>query len=181
MTDAEDVVQEAWIRWQRVDAATIDSPAAYLTTVTSRLGLDRLRSRYRHQAEYVGPWLPEPLLRNLQSPEEMAELSDSLTTAFLVMLERLVSRRTFGRAVSRRLQEPFGAVAQVVGKKVEATRQVASRARRKLRSEPPCVVDPPAASRRAADGLAAALLAGDMEYVKAVAAADVVLVPMAGA
>ena len=65
LADAEDVVQEAWIRWQRTDVAELERPEAWLTTVTSRLGLDRLRARQRDRAEYVGPWLPEPLIEPL--------------------------------------------------------------------------------------------------------------------
>jgi RNA polymerase sigma-70 factor (ECF subfamily) len=61
LTDAEDVVQEAWLRWQRVDLATVQRPAAWLTTVTSRLAIDRLRAQRRRREEYVGPWLPEPI------------------------------------------------------------------------------------------------------------------------
>ena len=65
VSDAEDVVQDSWLRWQAADRSTIESPPAWLTTVVSRLGIDRLRARRREQERYVGPWLPEPLLGSL--------------------------------------------------------------------------------------------------------------------
>jgi len=86
--DAEDVVQEAWIRWQAVDPTGLERPAAWLTTVTTRLALDQLRSRSRRREDYVGPWLPEPLV-SAPGPEEAAELADSLTLGFLTLLDRL--------------------------------------------------------------------------------------------
>ena len=88
LADAEDVVQEAWIRWQRTDVDEIERPEAWLTTVTSRLGLDRLRARQRDRADYVGPWLPEPLLTAPDVAEDV-ELADSVSMAMLLVLETL--------------------------------------------------------------------------------------------
>src|SRR5271169_6292063 len=86
--DAEDVVQDAWLRWQAVAPGSIERPAAWLTTVTTRLCLDRVRTARRRREDYVGPWLPEPVVIE-PGPEDAAELSDSLTLGFLTMLDRL--------------------------------------------------------------------------------------------
>jgi RNA polymerase sigma-70 factor, ECF subfamily len=131
LTDAEDIVQEAWIRWQQSDRAVIERPEAWLTTVVGRLGLDRLRARQRERAEYVGPWLPEPLVRE-PDPAELAELSDSLTTAFLLLLERLSPVERLVLLLADVFEEPFAAVAEITGRSEAATRQLAVRARRKL-------------------------------------------------
>ncbi len=138
VADAEDVVQEAWLRWAAVDPATIDSPPAWLTTVVSRLSLDQLRRRRRDQERYVGPWLPEPLVEPASpepGPAARAELADSLTTAFLLLLEQLSPTERAVVLLTDVFGEPFDAVAQIVGKSPAATRQVASRARRRLRAE----------------------------------------------
>ncbi|MCU1397902.1 MAG: polymerase, sigma-24 subunit, subfamily [Acidimicrobiales bacterium] len=185
LTDAEDVVQEAWVRWHRTDTALLDSPQAWLTTVVSRLGIDRLRARQRDQSTYVGPWLPEPLVAVDDDPASAAELSDSLTTAFLVMLERLSANERLVLLLADVFQQPFSAVAEVVGKSEEATRQLAVRARRKVRAEQD--LRPSAAAPSRVDQLAvanefvAALVAGDERRVRELLGADVVLVSDGGA
>ncbi|MCU1396820.1 MAG: polymerase sigma factor SigJ [Ilumatobacteraceae bacterium] len=185
LSDAEDVVQEAWVRWDRTDRAVLDNPAAWLTTVVSRLGIDRLRSRRRHQTEYVGPWLPEPLVAVDDDPASVAELSDSLTTAFLVMLERLSPNERLVLLLADVFDQPFATVAEVIGKSEEATRQMAVRARRKVRVEQ--ALQPSAANPNRSDQLAianefvAALVRGDETRVRALLGADVVLVSDGGA
>ncbi len=114
LADAEDVVQEVWLRWAAVDQQSIERPAAWLTTVTSRLGIDRLRARHRDRVDYVGPWLPEPLMTDPQAdPAAISELSDSLTTAFLVMLERLSPIERLVVLLVDVFGESFRAVAEV--------------------------------------------------------------------
>ena len=88
LADAEDVVQEAWLRWQAVEWGTIERPEAWLTTVTARIALDRLRAVRSRREDYVGPWLPEPVVVS-PGPEESAELAETLTLGFLTLLERL--------------------------------------------------------------------------------------------
>ena len=134
VADADDVVQDAWIRWSRADHESIERPAAWLTTVVSRLGLDRLRSRRREQVDYVGPWLPEPLIRPIgaDDPENASVLADSLTTSFLVMLERLSPEERLVVLLVDVFGEPFASVATLLDRTDEACRQIAVRARRKL-------------------------------------------------
>jgi RNA polymerase sigma-70 factor (ECF subfamily) len=139
LTDAEDVVQEAWLRWQRVDVATVQRPAAWLTTVTSRLAIDRLRAQRRRREEYVGPWLPEPIAtggapgaHDRWAPEAAVELAESLELGFLIVLDALgpVERAVF--VLADVFAVPFAEIAAAVDRSPEACRQLASRARRKV-------------------------------------------------
>ncbi len=131
--DAEDAVQETWLRWQAADRSTIDNPRAWLVTACTRLCIDQLRSARHRRETYVGPWLPEPLVsETAPSAAEELERSETLTTAFLLLLERLtpVERAAY------LLQHVFGlehaAVATALDRSDAATRQLVSRARRKL-------------------------------------------------
>jgi RNA polymerase sigma-70 factor (ECF subfamily) len=176
VTDAEDVVQDAWLRWQGVDRSTIDNPAAWLTTVTSRLGLDRLRAQQRRKEDYVGPWLPEPMAGG-PGPEERAELAESLTLGFLTVLDRLgpVERAVF--LLADVFGESFPAVARAVGKSEEACRQIASRARRRVRQER---AGARAADRTLLEKLVFAIGAGDVDGVIGLLAPEVVVVSDGG-
>jgi RNA polymerase sigma-70 factor (ECF subfamily) len=176
LTDAEDVVQEAWLRWQRADRAGIDNPAAWLTTVTSRLSLDRLRAQRRRKEDYVGPWLPEPLVGG-PGPEERAELAESLTLGFLAILDRLgpVERAVF--LLADVFGEPFPAIAAAVGKSEVACRQIASRARRRVREER---AGAHPADRSLLERLVLAVSAGEVDAVMQLLAPDVVLVSDGG-
>lgn len=182
VADAEDVVQDAWLRWQAADERQIERPAAWLTTVVTRLALDRLRAQRRRRQRYVGPWLPEPLLLE-RGPEELAELSESLTIGFLVLLDNL---QPLERAVYL-LVEVFGhayaEVAHTVGKSEAACRQIVSRARRRLRQGHEGLSR---RDRRVADAdrvvheLLVAIAAGDVEAALSRVAPDVVLVTDGG-
>lgn len=187
--DAEDVVQDAWIRWARSDLEVVERPAAWLTTTVSRLGLDRLRARRRDRTDYVGPWLPEPIVAPLDgrpapagappAPEEAAELADSLTTAFLVMLERLSPEERLVVLLADVFAEPFPAVADLLGRTPDATRQLAVRARRKLAAEGERRADAtraPAVEQLAvAAAFVEAVVRGDLPAVKALLHPDTVL------
>jgi RNA polymerase sigma-70 factor (ECF subfamily) len=182
VTDAEDVVQDAWFRWDRADRDSIERPAAWLTTVVGRLGLDRLRARQRERADYVGPWLPEPLVRE-PDPSEFAEVSDSLTTAFLILLERLNPLERLVVLLADVFGESFSAVAEIAGRTEPAVRQIAVRARRKLHDgERPLAQPSPTAEQRevAARFLRAAVM-GDRDAVVALLHPDVVLLSDGGA
>lgn len=142
LADAEDVVQLAWLRWSDPDRAPVERPAAWLTTVVSRLAIDRMRQQQRRREDYVGPWLPEPVAVRADSsgdagadPARAAELADSVTFGFLVLLDRLnpVERAVF--VLAEVFGEPFPEIAELVGKSPEACRQIASRSRRRVREE----------------------------------------------
>lgn len=177
LADAEDIVAEAWARWWATDRSTLASPEAWLTTVTTRVAIDWLRSARRSREAYVGPWLPEPLVTE-PGPEESAELADSLTLGFLAVLDRLepVERAVF--LMADVFSVPFADIAASVDKSPEACRQIASRARRKLRASGP---RPRRGDRHSVDELLMALWTGDMVAVLERLAPDVVCITDGGA
>jgi RNA polymerase sigma-70 factor (ECF subfamily) len=133
LADAEDVVQEAWIRWAARDVASVENPGGWLTTVTTRLALDRLRAQRRRREVYVGPWLPDPV-PTARTVEETAELAGSLAVGFLVLLDSLGPFERVAFLLGDVFGEPYSVIAQVLGKNEPACRQLVSRARRKLHS-----------------------------------------------
>lgn len=175
--DADDVVQEAWLRWQAAEVGTVERPEAWLTTVTTRLALDRLKAQRRRREDYVGPWLPEPVVL-APGPEETAELAETLTFGFLAVLDRLgpVERAVF--LLVDVFGVPYPDVATTVDKTEVACRQIASRARRRVREGHPRAPSGP--ERRLVDELIAAVLAGDVDATLASLAPDAVLVSDGG-
>lgn len=130
MMDAEDVVQDTYLRWMGVDAKRVDSPTAFLTTTVSRIAIDRLRSAKTRRESYVGPWLPEPLLRSVEpDPADVVSAAESLSISMLMALERL---QPVERAVLL-LREVFDydyvEIADIVDKSPDNCRQIARRAR----------------------------------------------------
>jgi len=129
--EAEDILQEAYLRWQQVTPDEIDSPKSYLSAIVTRLCIDRLRSAQVRREEYIGPWLPEPLIANPSTgPDKTVELSESLSMAFLVILENLkpIERAVF--LLHEVFDYDYQAIARIVGKSEANCRQIASRARR---------------------------------------------------
>src|SRR4051794_22433025 len=176
-TDAEDLVQESFLRMHREqqEGADIDSPRAFLTTVVTRLSIDHLRSARVRREEYVGEWLPEPLLVDPgPGPADHAELSDTLSLAFLVLLESL---SPLERAVFL-LHDVFGysfaEIGETVERSEESCRQLASRARRAIDAAKPRF-DPSEEERRRVAEQFFAALAGDASDIAAVLSEDVVL------
>jgi RNA polymerase sigma-70 factor (ECF subfamily) len=182
--DAEDVVADVWPRFA-AHAHEIRSPAAWLTTVVSRAALDLLRSARVRREQYVGPWLPEPLVHDLDGrplggrsddPAELAELGESVRMAFLVVLDLLSPEQRVAVVLHDALGVPFDQVAQVLDVTTEAARQHAVRGRRRLHDAalpPPAQV---AEQQRVLGDLQQALLAGDPDRIASLLAPDVVLV-----
>jgi RNA polymerase sigma-70 factor (ECF subfamily) len=133
-SEAEDVLQDAWIRARQDEAADVRSPRAYLTTIVTRLCIDHLRSAERTRMEYPGPWLPEPVAAPNQ---ESAALASSLTTAFLVLLEQLAPTERAVFLLREVFELDFGEIARIVGKSDANTRQILTRARGRLRAAHP--------------------------------------------
>lgn len=178
--DAEDVVQEAWVRFCRVELDGIDNPSAWLTTVVSRLSLDRLRVLSRRREEYVGPWLPEPVATGESAdPAAAAELADSLTLGFLVLLDELGPTERVVFLLADVFGEPYVRIAEMVGRSEAACRQIASRARRRLRRDPDAPV-PRRADRELLDQLVHAVGRADAEAVAALLHPDVRLLSDGG-
>ena len=195
-SDAEDIVQDAWLRWQRQgdDRALIDRPAAWLTTVVSRLSLDLLRARQRDRADYVGPWLPEPVLL-VDDPSVTVERRDSLRLGFVHLLERLNPRERVAFVLADVFDEPHQSISTVLDESVVNCRQLVSRARRKLTAAP--TIDTASTSAAAAanasimppmgpssagalDAFLAAAAGGDVDALLAALAPGVVLVSDGG-
>jgi RNA polymerase sigma-70 factor, ECF subfamily len=171
--DADDIVQEAWIRWQRADRSAIDNPAAWLTTVTSRLALDRLTSAQARREQYVGPWLPEPLATGA-GPDELVAATDSLTLGFMRVLETLqpVERAVF--LLHDVFELPFGEVAAAVDRNEPATRQIAKRARDRVRAGRPRLTAEPADVQALSEAFLTAMFEGDVDALAAMLTDDVV-------
>jgi RNA polymerase sigma-70 factor (ECF subfamily) len=185
VADAEDAVQEAWLRWRRTERTSVRNPEAWLVSVVTRLTIDRLRSAQVRREQYVGPWLPEPLVGGPlvdTEPEAAAEMADSLTFAFLVLLDELNPTE---RAVFL-LREVFGygydEIADSVGRSAEACRQLVSRTRRRLDGD---LVElrraDPTHERRMVGDMVTALLDGDVDRLLDLLSPDVVFLSDGGA
>jgi RNA polymerase sigma-70 factor (TIGR02957 family) len=178
VSDAEDVVQEGFLRLHRARAGgeRIQSPRAYLSTVVSRLSLDHLRLARVRRETYVGEWLPEPLVASADDdPARQAELADSLSLAFLVLLESLSPEQRAAFLLREVFDEPYDRIAEVVGTSEQNARQLASRARRHVEERRPRFE----ASREQREELATRFFAaaeeGDLEGLEELLAQDVVL------
>ena len=188
--DAEDVVQETWLRWGSVDSADVANPAAWLTTVATRLSLDRLRSAQRSRTSYVGPWLPEPLLGGPtpdpdtdadHDPERRALLAESVTLGFLALLERL---GPVDRAVLL-LHDVFGwpyrEVGEMIGRSESAARQIGRRARERMSGDRVRFDPDPDRVRELSEAFLEAVTAGDIESLTSMMVEDVVHIGDGGA
>ena len=178
-SDAEDVVQESWLRWAEVDHAAVRDPRAYLVRIVTRQALNRLRTVARRREEYVGEWLPEPLAT---SPDVAAdvELAESVSIAMLTVLETLghVERAVF---VLRELFDTaYEEIAEAVDKSPAAVRQIAHRARQHVAARRPRASVSTTEQRAAVDGLVAAIRNGDLQGLLDVLAPDVVVVADGG-
>jgi RNA polymerase sigma-70 factor (ECF subfamily) len=177
--DAEDVVQETWLRWAKVDQTDVREPRAYLVRIATRQALDRLRTLARRREEYVGQWLPEPLLTSPDIAEDV-ELAESVSIAMLTVLETLgpVERAVF--LLREVFDVPYDEIAAAVGKSAAAVRQVAHRAREHVAARRPRMSVSRAEQQEAVERFQAALTAGDLQGLLDVLAPDVVLVADGG-
>jgi RNA polymerase sigma-70 factor, ECF subfamily len=165
LADAEDIVQDAWLRWAGAEADSITDLRAWLTTVVSRLGLDRLRSAALRRETYVGEWLPEPVVTGLDGSDPLAAVvaGEDARFAAMVVLERLTPDQRVAFVLHDGFAVPFGEIASVLGVSDASARQLASRARRAVASTPEPAADD--THNEVAGALMAALAAGDMNAV----------------
>jgi RNA polymerase sigma-70 factor (ECF subfamily) len=171
--DAEDVLQETWLRWAGVDLGTVRDQRAYLIRITTRQALSRLRTLGRRKESYIGPWLPEPLLTAPGVAEDV-ELADSVSVAMLLVLETLtpaeravfVLREVFGLG--------YGEIAEAVGKSPAAVRQIAHRARAHVAARRPRGIVSPAETQDAIEAFQRAAETGDLQSLLDILAPDVV-------
>ena len=173
-TEAEDAVQEAWLRVARADTDAVANLGGWLTTVVARICLDMLRARRSRREDYVGSWLPEPIVTIENGPEEEAVLADAVGIALLVVLDTLAPAERLAFVLHDMFAMPFDEIAPIVDRSEAATRQLASRARRRLQgaTHPP---DPDLREqRRVVDAFLAAARAGDFEALLEILDPDVV-------
>ena len=173
--EAEDMLQEAFLRWQRAAAEEIASPKAYLSTIITRLCIDHLRSAQVQREDYIGPWLPEPLVTDVSAmPHGALALTESLSMAFLVILESLkpVERAVF--LLREVFDYEYVEIAEMVGKSEVHCRQLVSRARRYVAERRPRFEVPLEQQQQAVDQFMQALSGGDVEGLLTVLAEDVV-------
>jgi RNA polymerase sigma-70 factor (ECF subfamily) len=135
--EAEDAVQEAMLRWYGADTVEIRSPEAWLTTVVSRICLDRLRVLAAEREAYIGPWLPEPLVGEAPSPERQVELASDLSLALLMVLERLSPEERAAFLMHDTFDCGYPEISRVLGKSEAACRQIVHRARERIRRDRP--------------------------------------------
>ena len=175
--EVDDAVQEAWLRLSRVDAAGIDNLGGWLTTVVARVCLDMLRSRQSRREEAFTPDVPDPVATGTQgsSPEQEALLADSVGLALLVVLDRLAPAERLAFVLHDMFAVPFEEIGPIVGRSPEAARQLASRARRRVRGGAEAADPDLVQQRQVVDAFIAALRAGDFEGLLAVLDPDLVV------
>jgi RNA polymerase sigma factor (sigma-70 family) len=176
LSDADDVVQEAWLRLNRSDTGSVENMRGWLTTVVARLCLDELRARRARREDSVGTWLPEPVVtaEGGDDPEREALLADSVGLALLVVLETLTPPERLAFVLHDMFALPFEEIAPIVGRTPIATRQLASRARRRVRGAAPHPDGDLAEQRAVVDAFLAAAREGDFEALVAMLDPDVV-------
>ncbi|WP_020390967.1 RNA polymerase sigma-70 factor [Kribbella catacumbae] len=173
-TDAEDVLQETWLRWAAVDHSTVREQRAYLVRITTRQALNRLRSLGRRKESYVGSWLPEPLLTAPDVADDV-ELSDSVSMAMLLVLETLTPTERAVFVLRDVFALEYDEIAEAVGKTPAAVRQIAHRARAHVAARRPRGVVSQAESRNAVEAFQRAVTTGDLQSLVDILAPDVVL------
>ena len=176
MAEADDAVQDAWLRASRSDAAEVANVRAWLTTIVARVSLNMLRARRTHREESYGGRLPDPVIvaEDAWQPEEQAVLADSVGLALLVVLDTLSPAERLAFVLHDMFAMPFEEIAPIVDRSVAATRQLASRARRRVQGAAPSPDRDLAEQRRVVDAFLAAARAGDFDGLIAVLDPDVV-------
>lgn len=180
LDDAEDVVQEAWLRLQRTELDSIDNPAAWLTTVTTRLAIDRLRQRQRSREDYVGPWLPEPIAAT-DDPTRSVEMAESLTAGFLVLLETLGPNERAAFLLVEVFGESYTRCAEILERTEASCRQLVHRARVRIEEGRPRFKAAPAEAEQVAAAFALATTSGDMDALLALISDEIQLISDGGA
>nr|WP_318219413.1 RNA polymerase sigma-70 factor [Streptomyces sp. SCL15-6] len=172
--DAEDVLQETWLRWAGVDLAEVRDPRAYLVRITTRQALTRLRTLGRRKESYVGSWLPEPLLTTPDVAEDV-ELADSVSMAMMLVLETLTPTERAVFVLREVFDLDYDEIAEAVDKSPAAVRQTAHRARAHVAARRPRGVVSPTETRDALDAFQRAVRTGDLQGLLDILAPDVVL------
>jgi RNA polymerase sigma-70 factor (TIGR02957 family) len=177
--DAEDVLQETWLRWVRVEAAQVREPRAYLVRITTRQALNRLRTRQRSRESYVGSWLPEPVLTAPDVVDDVL-LAESVSTALMLVLETLSPTERAVFVLREVFRVEYDEIAAALDKSAPAVRQIAHRAREHVEARRPREVVSAEQTRAALTSFQRALATGDLQGLLDVLAPDVVLLADGG-
>lgn len=172
VADAEDIVQETWIRWQNTDRTQVQEPVAFLTTIATRLSINVLQSSRTKRETYIGPWLPEPVNTD-DDPALGAERAEALQFAILLTLEKLTATERAAYILREAFDYPYPRIAEVISSSVVSARQLVSRARAHISSARVATVDP-IAQRRLLEAFLTAAQKGDAKELEKLFAADVV-------
>ncbi|WP_326732248.1 RNA polymerase sigma-70 factor [Streptomyces phaeochromogenes] len=177
--DAEDVLQESWLRWADVDQSQVRDARAYLVRIVTRQALNRLRALSRSREEYVGEWLPEPLLTSPDVAEDV-ELAESVSIAMLTVLETLGPTERAVFLLREVFEMPYGEIAEVVGKSAATVRQIGRRAREHVAARRPRVRVSRSEQQAVVERFLLALRTGQLQELMAVMSPDVVLIADGG-
>lgn len=177
--DAEDVLQETWLRWVKVDLAQVRDQRAYLVRITTRQSLNRLRTMKRRKEAYVGPWLPEPLLTTPDVAEDI-ELAESMSMALMIVLEALSPTERAVFVLHEAFDVSYDEIADAVDKSPAAVRQIAHRARQHVDARRPRETVSPSETRTVLESFQRVFETGDLQGLLDVLAPDVVLVSDGG-
>jgi RNA polymerase sigma-70 factor (ECF subfamily) len=177
VAEAEDIVQDVWLRWHATAREAIDNAEAWLVAVTTRMSIDRLRAAKIQREHYAGIWLPEPQMTDFPAtPEEATERADDVSVAFLALLERLTPEARAAFLLREVFDADYDEVAQAIGKTEAACRQLVSRAKTQLRDERSRYVVPRETHLRLLRTFAQALQRGDFHAINALLAEDATLI-----
>jgi RNA polymerase sigma-70 factor (ECF subfamily) len=177
--DAEDVLQEAWLRWADVDHSQVRDPRAYLIRVVTRQALNQMRTLSRRREEYVGEWLPEPLLTSPDVAEDV-ELAESVSIAMLTVLETLGPTERAVFVLREVFEMPYGEIAEATGKSAAAVRQIARRAREHVAARRPRVQVSGSEQQAVVERFLVALRTGQLQELMEIMAPDVVVIADGG-
>jgi RNA polymerase sigma-70 factor (ECF subfamily) len=179
--DADDVVQDAWLRWHGSDRSEVHSPEAWLVTIATRLAIDRLRARLSERSAYVGWWLPEPIVElDERTPESSAELASEVSMAFMWVLERLSPEERAAFLMRQVFEHEYADIADMLGKSEAACRQMVHRAQQRVQQQQPRFAVPREQHQALLGRFMAAAQNGDRAAMKTLLADDVQLVADGG-
>lgn len=187
LTEAEDVVQEAWLRWHKTQTSEIRSPKAWITTVVTRLAIDQLRAAKARREAYPGPWLPTPIIEfedmpdeRTPSPEDTVALADDVSLALLMVLEHLGPEERAAFILREAFDTDYAEIARILGKSEAACRQIVSRAGKRIREGQPRFARTPRAHAMLQDVFRRALQTGDASAFRDLCTVDAVLLSDGG-
>lgn len=179
-SDADDVLQEAYLRWSKVNTDDVTAPSAYLSKIVTRLCIDRRREIDARKEVYIGPWLPEPFVHTRDASQFVAEMADSVSMAFLYLLERLSPTERAAYVLRKILSYDYAEIASILEKSLDNCRQIVSRAEQQLFADRPRFTANPEAAEQLTSRFLQACASGDLNGLLQILADDAVLISDGG-